>query len=105
MPELGKLYRDADSRLRGYFGQVSHPTMSAQRVYCHRCGKPAGYCSTESSKHIAPLHIVVTCDECDAAMLQAGYKPVPQHMLDAFGLLPEPVAEITSTEKTGFEGG
>ncbi len=90
MGEAKKLFKDADSRLQGYFGQVTHPTLPLKRTYCFLCGNPAGYCSMESSDYEAPSHIVVTCNDCDEIMLGLGAKPVPQHVLDAFGLIQEP---------------
>ncbi len=94
MGEQAKLYKDADSRLKGYFGHVSHPTMQAGRTYCIFCGKPWGYCSNDSSEFVSPHQVIVTCDDCDMIMLQFNGQTVPQHMLDAFGLIPEPAGEI-----------
>jgi hypothetical protein len=93
----GKLYKDADSRLKGYLGHVSHPTMAAQRTYCFLCGAPFGYCSLDSSKYVAPEQIIVTCDDCDMAMMMKGGTPVPQSVLDAYGIIPE--AQIISKPK------
>ena len=92
MNDLPKLHKDSDSRLKGFFGQVTHPTLPLQRTYCAMCGKPWGYCTSESSQHIAPEHIIVTCDDCDFKFLEKygdGAKPVPTHLLDAYGLMPE----------------
>lgn len=88
-----KLYKDADSRLQGFFGQVTHPALPLQRTYCFLCGKPWGYTSMESSQNIAPQHIVVTCDDCDMVMIAKGAQSVPQAVLDAFGMLREPAIE------------
>jgi|SRR5208282_989724 len=98
MQEGSKLFKDADSRLKGYFGQVTHPTLNLKRTYCFLCGEPAGYCSMESSEHVAPQHIVVTCSKCDEIMIGLGAEKVPQSILDAFGLVEEPV----ETKETGI---
>lgn len=98
MQEGKKLFKDADSRLQGFFGQVTHPTLPMQRTYCAFCGKPFGYCSMESSKYDAPGHIVVTCNDCDEIMVRLGAKPVPQHILDAFGLIAD-APELKAPEK------
>jgi hypothetical protein len=87
--------KDSDSRLKGFFGQVSHPTLPLQRTYCFRCGAPCGYTSIESSQFVAVAHIVVTCDKCDADIVEKygkgefPYEQVPQELLDAFGIVPE----------------
>ena len=94
--EAPKLFKDADSRLKGFFGQVTHPTMPFQRTYCFLCGAEAGFCSSESSLHVAPEHIVVTCNNCDAEMFSRGAIPVPQNILDAYGLILDPQAEKES---------
>ncbi|SRR6266849_10362073 len=94
MGEALTLPKDSDSRLKGFFGQVTHPTLSLQRTYCFLCGKPWGYASTESSQHVRPEHILVTCDDCDIAFAEkygTGAVPVPQHLYDAYGLIPEAV--------------
>jgi hypothetical protein len=94
-PAYRQLYKDADSRLKGFFGQVTHPTLPMQRTYCFRCGAPSGFTSQESSKYIAPAHIVVTCDKCDVEIMEKygiGTFPlqqVPTQLLDAFGIIPE----------------
>lgn len=94
-PAYRQLYRDADSRLKGFFGQVTHPTLPLQRTYCFLCGKPNGYTSMESSEFIAPAHIVVTCDDCDRDIIMKfglenfPLQQVPQQLLDAFGIIPE----------------
>lgn len=87
MAEGEKLFKDSDSRLQGYFGQVTHPTLPLKRTYCFLCGQPAGYCSMDSSQHIEPSHIVVTCNNCDEIMVGLGAKKVPQSIMDAFGLV------------------
>lgn len=47
----------------------------------------------DSSQYVEPSHIVVTCNDCDAAMLASGARPVPQNILDAFGLILDPTVE------------
>jgi hypothetical protein len=90
-----RLPSDSDSRLKGFFGQVSHPTLPLQRTYCFLCGKPWGYTSIESSQHVAPAHIVVTCDDCDLNIVEKYGKDgfpmdeIPRDLLDAFGIVPE----------------
>ena len=91
-----KLPKDSDSRLSGFFGQVTHPTLPLQRTYCFLCGKPWGYTSMDSGEHIAPSHIVVTCDDCDFKIIEKygkddfPLKEIPRELQDAFGITPEP---------------
>ncbi len=54
-----------DSRLKGYAGKVTHPTLPLERTYCANCGKPYGWVSTESYAFIEVMEIIVICDECD----------------------------------------
>lgn len=100
MAEGKKLFKDADSRLKGYFGQVTHPDLPMQRTYCFLCGAPAGFCSMDSSKHESPQQIVVTCNDCDAVMMGLGAEAVPQHVLDAFGLMPDAVELDAKAKET-----
>lgn len=92
---LRQPYKDSDSRLKGFFGQVTHPTLPCQRTYCFLCGAPTGYTSQESSQYIAPSHIVVTCDKCDIEIVEKfgkenfPFQQVPTQLLDAFGIIPE----------------
>lgn len=94
-PAYRQLYKDADSRLKGFFGQVTHPTLPMQRTYCFLCGAPTGYTSMESSKYVPPSHIVVTCDNCDRDIIEKfgqdnfPLQQVPTQLLDAFGIIPE----------------
>lgn len=85
--------RDSDGRLKGYFGNVTHPTMPMERVYCFLCGAQAGFISRDSSKLVAPQHVVVTCDQCDHDIVaKFGDLPldkVPVSLYDAFGYTPE----------------
>jgi hypothetical protein len=88
MPEQ-KIYKDADSRLAGFFGQVTHATLPLQRTYCFLCGKPYGYSSMESSRFVKPAQVLVTCDDRDEIMLQRAALEVPAEFLDAYGMVPE----------------
>lgn len=95
-PTYRKLFKDADSRLSGHFGQVTHPTLPLQRTYCFLCGRPNGYTSMDSSQYVAPAHIVVTCDKCDQDIMEKfggidnfPLQQVPSQLLDAFGIIPE----------------
>lgn len=85
--------KDSDSRLKGHFGQVTHPQVRAQQLYCFLCGAKAGFIMQESSKYIAPQHVVVTCDRCDFDIIaKYGDLPmakIPTHLYDAFGYTPE----------------
>ncbi len=93
------LHRDSDSRAQGLFAPVvTDPSGKYQRTYCFMCGKPWGWCSTETGLTAAPSHIVVTCDRCDEDVIKKmsngdttkfPMQPVPQWMLDAFGIVPE----------------
>lgn len=94
LPEARLLPKDSDSRLKGYFGNVSHPTLPAKRTYCFHCGRPAGFIAEDSSLAAAPVHVVVTCNTCDETILNFGkinypLREVPRHLLDAFGIIPE----------------
>lgn len=94
-PVVGKLYKDSDSRLKGYFGNVTHPSEKYERTYCFLCGAPSGFTSQDSSKYIPPAHIVVTCSKCDDDIMQKfgmstfPFQQVPTELLDAFGIIPE----------------
>jgi len=101
MAEHEKLLKDADSRLKGIFGKVTHPKLVAERTYCFMCGKPHGWTTMDSSQFAAPAHIVVSCDDCDAKILSTvagpdayGLKAVPTWLFDAYGIIPEESAKV-----------
>ena len=75
-PEYPGLGRVEDSRLAGYFGQVTHPTMPLQRTFCSNCGKPYGWVNQDSSEMIALKQVVVYCNECEE-MLNKKVGPIP----------------------------
>src|SRR5260370_40852432 len=83
-----------DSRLKGYNGTVTHPTLPLERTYCARCGRPWGWATVESSQFIEPANIQVICDPCFDAMNQDAQCPaaglvVPQSYLELYGLIDE----------------
>lgn len=67
---------EEDSRLKGYNGRVTHPTLPLERTYCSNCGKPYGWASVESSQLIAAAKIVVYCNECEHS-LEGRMGPIP----------------------------
>lgn len=67
--------RPDDSRLKGYKGTVTHPTLPLERTYCTKCGKPYGWTSTESSAMISAGEVIVICDSCEVDMRKIG--PIP----------------------------
>ena len=54
-----------DSRLKGYKGTVTHPTLALERAYCTICGRPYGWVSMEGYEYVEPAEVIVVCDECD----------------------------------------
>jgi len=64
-----------DSRLKGYAGRVTHPTLPLERAYCTICGRPYGWVSMESYEHVAPEEVIVVCDGCDE---RYGRMPLPE---------------------------
>lgn len=85
------LLKDSDSRNTLII--VSDQSGKFQRAYCYLCGKPAGWVSKESSEFIAPEHIIVTCDQCDADIIakfgDLPFDKIPTQFFDAFGYKPE----------------
>ena len=94
-PNIKNPPKDSDSRLKGHFGQVTHPQVRAQQAYCFLCGRKAGFISQDSSQNAAPAHFIVSCDACDLALIAkyGGLPPnaVPTELYDAFGYTPEKV--------------
>jgi hypothetical protein len=97
-PREAKLHRDSDSRLQGFFGPViTDPSGKFQRTFCFLCGKPYGWCSTDTGLTASPAHIVVTCDRCDADILtkcngdlsKFPMQQVPNWLFEAYGIVPE----------------
>jgi hypothetical protein len=64
-----------DSRLKGYAGRVTHPTLALERAYCTICGRPYGWVSMESYAHVAQAEVIVVCDGCDE---RYGRMPLPE---------------------------
>ncbi len=56
---------NADSRLKGHHGKVTHPVLPYERVYCANCSKEYGWVSHESSVTISVMNIIVICDVCE----------------------------------------
>lgn len=75
-PEYPGLGVPEDSRLKGYFGQITHPTLPMQRTYCTYCGKPYGWVNQESSEMIALKQVIVICNECEES-LNKKVGPIP----------------------------
>lgn len=57
-----------DSRLKGYFGEQTHPILPLERTYCTNCGKPKGWVSREQGEYIRVNSIIVICDDCDETL-------------------------------------
>jgi hypothetical protein len=55
---------EADSRLQGFSGQVTHAVLPYERTYCANCGRPWGWTTKDSSQYIAAAEIIVVCDAC-----------------------------------------
>jgi hypothetical protein len=62
-----------DSRMKGYHGLNTHPTLNAERTYCVVCGKPKGWVSKESYEFIQINNVVIICDDCT---IQLGALPL-----------------------------
>lgn len=73
-----------DSRLQGFTGRVTHPTLPLERTYCAHCGKPKGWVSVGTMGYIRVLNIIVICDDCELKLKKLG--PIP--------LLEAPIKEI-----------
>ena len=95
MAESNKLFRDADSRLKGFNAMVTHPVLKLERTFCFMCGRPWGWTSQESSNFVAVHHIVVSCDDCDAQIIgkigegKFPLQQVPSWLFEAYGIIPE----------------
>lgn len=70
--EITGFGRVEDSRLKGYFKRVSHPTLPLIRTYCCKCGREYGWVSEESYEYIAAGEIVVFCEECEKDINKIG---------------------------------
>lgn len=68
---------DGDSRLKGYFGYVTHPTMPLERCYCTVCGAPKGWVTQDSSEFIELAGIIVVCDTCERDLREKTGQPIP----------------------------
>jgi hypothetical protein len=83
-----------DSRLKGYNGTVTHPTLPLERTFCSKCGRPWGWSAVDSSQFIAPTKIQVICDPCFDDMNRDAQSPptglvVPPSYLQLYGLIDE----------------
>ncbi|HEV1994015.1 MAG TPA: hypothetical protein VGR03_06785 [Candidatus Acidoferrum sp.] len=91
---MGKILEFGDdSRLKGYSGRVTHAILPLERTFCTNCGRPWGWASEDSSKHIAAAEIVVFCGECFSA-LNAGndngpMQCIPANEMRSLGLVEE----------------
>jgi hypothetical protein len=85
------LPKDSDSRNTRII--ASDPSGRFQRAYCYLCGKPCGFISKNSNAHVAPEHIIVTCDRCDLDIIakfgDLPFDKIPTQFFDAFGYKPE----------------
>src|SRR3954470_519867 len=63
--ELPGFGRPEDSRLKGYNGNVTHPTLPLCRTYCTNCGKPFGWVSVESYEFVECGEVIVMCNDCE----------------------------------------
>lgn len=57
-----------DSRLHGYFGRETHPTLPLERTYCVFCGCPKGWVTTDSMNFIRATQAIVVCNDCDMTL-------------------------------------
>lgn len=74
-----------DSRLKGYNGNVTHPTLNMERTYCNSCGRPKGWVSMETSEFIKVHNVIVICELCEEKYNKMGGVPFEK----------APVQEIT----------
>lgn len=65
-----------DSRLKGYHGKITHPTLPLERTFCSKCGAPFGWVSHESYAYIEAGEVVVFCNNCEADMEKLGGVPL-----------------------------
>lgn len=87
MPDLDLGPLD-DSRLKGYNGKVTHPTLPLERTYCSICGTPKGWVTHESSEFIDAANVVVVCDNCDEKLRsKLGQPPLQEAPVREFNLL------------------
>jgi len=93
--ELPGYGRMEDSRLKGYFGKITHPVYPLERTFCTKCGAPFGWVSQESSKYIEAAEVVVLCNQCEIEMEKLGGVPlVVAAPDDATEIPPPPKGEI-----------
>lgn len=90
--ELPGFGRPEDSRLRGFTGNATHPTLPLERTYCTLCGKEFGWVSVESYEFIRAGEVIVFCNECEEAVRsKIGGVPLEVAALDnATELKPRP---------------
>lgn len=74
--EIAGMGRVEDSRLKGYRGKITHPTLPLERTFCTNCGAPFGWVSTESYAFIEAGEVVVFCNDCEARMQLLGGVPL-----------------------------
>ena len=88
-----------DSRLKGIFKRVTHPTLPLERTYCAECGGFKGWVTTESADFIRAANVLVYCDRC-VEKLQAKLGPVPLKEVaipEVYGISSEFIAEPVPT--------
>jgi hypothetical protein len=90
-----------DSRLKGYRGTITHPTLPLERTFCSSCGAPYGWVSTESSGYIAAGEVVVFCDACEANMNKLGGVPLPLAAPKEATEIPEPLRRGSLPSRLG----
>lgn len=73
--ELPGFGRVEDSRLKGFNGTITHPTLPLERTFCCKCGAPYGWVSVESYEFITAGEIIVFCQKCETDM--AKIAPIP----------------------------
>lgn len=74
--EIPGFGRVEDSRLKGYNGKITHPTLPLERTFCSKCGAPFGWVSTESYHYIEIGAVTVFCNDCEQGMNAIGGVPL-----------------------------
>lgn len=99
--EIAGLGRVEDSRLKGYFGKVTHPTLPLERTYCSKCGAPFGWVTAESYEFISAGEVVVFCNACEAGMAKLGGVPLVPAAPDNATEIPMPLRRGSLPSRLG----
>lgn len=98
--EVPGMGRPEDSRLKGYFGKVTHPSELMERTYCTKCGAPYGFVAQESMEHIRVGSIIVLCEKCEAELNALGGVPMEVAAGKEATHLPDPALRSGSLPST-----